>query len=95
MNNITNKELLKNKMEREFLDFKSQLLLQDKEYIINKAYEIVCYNEIILLIDDLPDEVVNILLEKEFPLWYCYDKWIGFDGGIHEDIFRCLECIAD
>lgn len=81
--------LLYDKMAEEQKEFVDELKGSSSEYVIEKAYELVMREDILLSIEgeDLSISQANALLKLKFPLDAIYQEWLDNDFS-HMDMVR-------
>lgn len=79
------KQRLIDKVEREYKKFVFNLKSCDKDTIIDKAYEKVCKEEILSLIQykTFETDELKAMLNCKNVLNECYDEWMHNDGGFN------------
>lgn len=85
------------KMRLEQRNFVEELKLSSPEKIIEKAYELVIREDILLSLegDELPFEKAKALNNTKYPLSAVYDEWISNDYSHMEMIRDTLSDCAD
>lgn len=90
-----NSRALYEKMEQELEDFYAGLKTMSPEDIISHSYEKVMKDDFLMLFgeyDELTEEMVKKLLEKEKPLDFVYQEWLGADYGYMDTLQEFLRC---
>ena len=83
------RDLLYQKASKEQDAYYAELRKMTPEQIIEKAYEIVMREDIMIVFEDesLSDKQVEALAKLEYPLSACYDEWQDTDVT-YMDILR-------
>lgn len=88
-----NKELnlrnsLWNKLKKEFIQYKDEVIKGDKGFIVDRAYEITIKDRLVDMFDpvvnNLDIESIKALNHLDTPLEELYNCWIKSDGDIDE-----------
>lgn len=81
------------KVNDEYDTFIKHLKECEPEEIIDRAYEHVCKQEMLHLIEDkeLSKVECKALLKFPYILQDCYDEWMKSDGGIHEILVDAVD----
>ncbi|MDE6615577.1 MAG: DUF3848 domain-containing protein [Lachnospiraceae bacterium] len=89
------KEKIQERLEREFNNYKEQLINSDKQLIFDKTYETAIKQEISLFFAECTEDESRLEILDKFPvagvlLDYLYDLWMDADSGIDIEIFNTL-----
>ena len=89
MSNENLRELLYEKASKEQNAFNEHLKTLPPEQIIDKAYEKVMRDDILMSFEDdyLSDKQVAELIKLDYPLSACYDEWMDTDVS-HMEMLR-------
>ena len=89
MSNENLRELLYEKASKEQNAFIEHLKTLPPEQIIDKAYEKVMRDDILMSFEDdyLSDKQVAELIKLDYPLSACYDEWMDTDAS-HMEMLR-------
>lgn len=88
---------LRNRVNKEFEDYKSELLIHTKEYILEKSYETIIKEELVFLIEDveLSADLLKQLCDCKNCLDFLYSEYLEHDGADIRDglelVFQSLE----
>lgn len=94
---INYKEIIENKLEKEYSDFIAGLEQLSKKEIINKAYKIIFYEDIkdCVLNMDIDEDMQKKMAETDFLLEELYQEWLHNDYSYTDDlintIYDCFE----
>lgn len=92
------KELLYEKMSKEYEDFIDELKEKPFEDALEFAYQLVYKKDILMCFEDtdynLPDNQVKALLKLKCPLDMVYQGWLKYDDSPMERIRNCIEDFA-
>ena len=74
---VTLLERLQQKVDAELEQYRSGLLSQGAQAVMDNAYELVIKSELAVLLESafLSKQQVRALLDQENPLAYIYDRW--------------------
>ena len=89
MSNENLRELLYEKASKEQNAFIEHLKTLPPEQIIDKAYEKVMRDDILMTFEDdyLSDKQIAELIKLDYPLSACYDEWMDTDAS-HMELLR-------
>ena len=91
---ISERNLLAEKLNKEFEEYKNELKTKDEDYIIERSFETYYKDNIVLATSntEFTDEEIEILLGKENLLDELYNDWMSFDV---DEIEGYLDSIND
>jgi hypothetical protein len=77
-----------NRIEKEYMDFKSEMMLQEKEKIFEKSYEINFKYQIYDTIEniDISNDTIRYLLKMPNSLDCLYDIWLKSEISTMENM---------
>ena len=91
------RDLLYQKASKEQETYYDELRKMTPEQIIEKAYEIVMREDIMIVFEDdsLSDKQVEALAKLEYPLSACYDEWQDTDVTYMDRIRDVIDDFAN
>ena len=81
------------KVNKEFDDYKNELLEMPKEMIINKSYETAVKQEFIdeIKFMDMHIDEKKALMSRDHLLDEFYNDWLDYDGGLYDALDNSFE----
>ena len=79
---------LYDKITKEFADFKNCIFDQSSEDVYNRAYEIIVKQQLydILIMEQIPQDVCDLLSGKDFALDYLFQQWQKTEISLTDNI---------
>ena len=86
---VTLLERLQQKVDAELEQYRSGLLSQGAQAVMDNAYELVIKSELAVLLESafLSKQQVRALLDQENPLAYIYERWENDHVAIGDTIY--------